>query len=147
MKQLRALCKEERFKEALEQIEAVQQQGYEDASLLVLKALCIQMSEGEAHTLQDAKATLEQAASLQEDGAEAQLELGWYLYNVDDDAKAAHPVFQGAIESLKAQLTSSVIGAVKSIREAESDEAARKFLRDLSDNILDKDALREALED
>ena len=147
MKQIRALCKEERYNEAIQQIDAVQAQGYEDASLLTLKALCIQMGEGSPHTLEDAKAALEKAAALEEGSAEAQLELGWYLYNVDDDAEAAQPAFEKAIELLQAQLTSSVIGAVKAIREARSDDAARKFLRDLGEKLLDQEALKEALEE
>lgn len=143
---LRALAAEEQYAEALREIEAIQQAGFRDAALLVLKGLVIQAGEGGEATLADAKAALLEAAELGENHPEAQIEAGYYALNVDDDAAAARPQFERALESLQGLVVDAVAGMAKSLQETDGDAAAARFLEGAARRVLDPEILKAKLD-
>jgi hypothetical protein len=144
--ELRAAAAAGRAGEALDQIARIEASGYSDASLLVLKAIALQMAGGD-DALEVAGRTLREAAARAEDLPDAHIECGWFVYNVEDDATSAIGHFERAIEALSKQIVSALSGAAKAIREAKSNEEAAKFLRTAADRILDRDALSRALDE
>jgi threonine dehydrogenase-like Zn-dependent dehydrogenase len=144
---LRALMKQEKYDDVLGHIAEIRAAGFHDASLAVIEATAIQLGEGDAHRLEDAKLALEAAVAAEPDHADAAAELGWYRYNLDDDASGARAAFDAALDALRAQVTSVLVGLVRSIREAESDDAAIAFLAQASQRVIDADALLEALKE
>jgi hypothetical protein len=54
--------------------------------------------------------------------------LAWFHFAVEDDAKAAMPLFQRAIRLLTVDLAEAIAGAAGCVGELESEEAARAYL-------------------
>jgi Tfp pilus assembly protein PilF len=135
------------YQQALVLIDRVIDSGYADGELMLLKAACIQLSDGTEHTLDDAEQCLRRAVELAPDSSEAACELGWFLLNVRDAATDALPHFEAAVKKSKADLTSIIVGAVSAKKEATSRAEAARYVETLGDSLLDTEAIIAALED
>ena len=103
---------------------------------LVLLGRSIQVSEhGE---LADARIAFERAIALDESNVGPQLELGWFLYSVENEVGAARPFFERALDKARSQMRESIEGLLHCIVELEGKTAAQKALEILVRELIDK---------
>jgi predicted Zn-dependent protease len=87
------------FAQALTQVDRLLEEWPSNPHLLVLRAELIQLQDTcEGPTLDDVKADLEHAVELDPDSPAPLIELGHFLLAVEDDAEAAVPCFQRAVD-------------------------------------------------
>jgi tetratricopeptide (TPR) repeat protein len=85
------------FAKALALVDRLLKQWPDNPLLLVKRAQLIQLQETEeGPSLEEAKASLERAVGLDEASPAPLIELGFFLFAVEDNAKAALPCFQKA---------------------------------------------------
>ena len=124
---LRKLVDAHRFDECLEEFARVERQRLLLPNELVQKGRCVQLSDSEEGSLQDAEEAFRRALDLDSDYVPALLELGWYYYAVEDDAPTALGFFKRALAVIKEYLKEARQGqeeCLSEIRELEtSDEA------------------------
>ena len=144
---VRELATRGEHQRALAQIDEIVDAGYADGELMLLKAACIQLSDAEDQTLDDAERCLRRAVELAPESSEAECELGWFLLNVRDAAADALPHFEAALTKARADLTSIIVGAVSAKDETTSPTEAAKYLESLGRDLLDSEAIIAALED
>ena len=148
MKQIRTLIASKRYSEALRAIEE-ERSSTTQPYLLVWKAICIQLEDSEEtqYDLSDVEAALQKALEIDEEYVEALLELGWFYYNVLDDARRAQPFFERLLKKCRDLTTEGLIGAARCIAERDSADDAIKFLDDTSQSLIDLEKLDEARRD
>ena len=114
------------YLEALAEVDGLLEISPANPSLLILRAQLIQLQDDEvgAPTLDDARMDLKLAADLDEQSPVALVELGYLLYAMADDAKAASRYFQKAIPLCKDLLKEALIGQAKAFSELERDADA-----------------------
>src|SRR4051794_31636368 len=83
------LWRQRRYDRALIEVNHLLETRRDNARLLVLRAALIQLQEddGETPSLDDARDDLRLAVSLDEKSPESLIDLGYFLYAVDDDPK------------------------------------------------------------
>jgi tetratricopeptide (TPR) repeat protein len=92
------LVEAERFDEALSALSAIEASRILTPWELVLKGRCIQLSSvGETPALGEAERYFLDALKQDGEYVPALLELGWFYYSVEDEAKKALPVFEQAV--------------------------------------------------
>ena len=70
----------------------------------------LQDDEDGSPTLTDAKADLETAVAMDEDSPVALIELGYFVYAIEDDVRTALKHFQKAIPICRSHLKTRIIG-------------------------------------
>jgi len=93
----------------------------------VLKAMCLQLSEA-GGPLEDVNSALQQALLLDDEYVEAHLEMGWFLYAVQDQTKDAQEAFERALHLLGRQ-NSEVIRGLLACAEELAPETNQDALR------------------
>ncbi len=93
-------------------------------ALWCFRSMLIQAGEDDgSYDLEDAKHSLEKALEINPDSQEANEELGWYLYAIEDNSSASEPYFRTAISAGAG--TDAYAGLVKALVElGRLDEAA-----------------------
>jgi tetratricopeptide (TPR) repeat protein len=122
----RRLWREERCDLALNEVERLLKDWPYNPQLLIMRADLIQLQDevdGEP-TSSDAKSDLEMAASLDEDCPTALIELGYFVFAVEDDAKTASKHFQKAIRLCRSLLKDALTGQAKALVELGRDAEA-----------------------
>lgn len=87
---------------ALLEIQELERTAKVSPRLLVLKAMCLQLSK-EDGPLEDVESALQEALSLDDEYVDAYLELGWFLYAVQDQTAQAQAAFDRALHLLRKQ--------------------------------------------
>jgi hypothetical protein len=95
--------------------------------LLVLKARLIQLSDSaDGPSLDDARGALGRAAEMDAGYADAWTEWGFYLLNIQDDAKRAARKFDHAIEANTLALSEAIAGRMAAASDGAVELPARK---------------------
>ena len=97
-------------------------------NLLVLKGRCIQLSECNEYSLEDAKESFYEALKIDEKSIEALIELGWYYNTIENNPKKALSIFNKAMLYSKQVFLDAIEGCAYSINETESVNNAIKFI-------------------
>jgi predicted Zn-dependent protease len=110
---------------ALAEADDLLQYWPDNPRLLVLRGCLIQLQAAEqAPPLKEARATLERAVSLDDESPASLLELGHFLFAVEDDAKSAARAFDKAIQLCKRILKDALLGKAKTLAELRQREQA-----------------------
>jgi hypothetical protein len=83
--------------------------------LLVLKAACLQLSDGTSLT--EVEESLLDAIEMDDEYVDAYIELGWFRLSVEDDAIRAEKTFDKARQLLRKLNTEAVRGALACAKE------------------------------
>jgi tetratricopeptide (TPR) repeat protein len=114
------------YQEALEEVNLLLDQSPDQVPLLVMRAELIQLKdlpEG-GPSLESAKHDLERAISLDESSPIALLEMGHFLFSVEDDADQASEYFLKAISLCRDLLAEALVGHAEVLHEQEKDADA-----------------------
>lgn len=107
-----------RHARALAEVDRLLQLYCDNPHLLVLRGQLIQLQDdGGTPTLEDAKVAFQRAAALDEQSPAALIELGHYVFAVEDDAEAASKHFHKAITLCKALLKEALLGQASALSE------------------------------
>lgn len=105
LKKLESLWKPGRFGKALILVDQLLSEWPDNPLLLVRRAQLIQLQESEdGPSLEEARATLERAADLDEESPRTWIELGFFCFAVEDDAAAAGEWFGKAEQQMSSIL-------------------------------------------
>jgi tetratricopeptide (TPR) repeat protein len=94
---------------------------------------------------EDALALFERVIAEDEHNSAVLIEIGWYYYAVQNDARRARGYFERAFEAAREDLHDAVEGLANCIRELEGDVAVKRALEDLSRRALDSEAVLQNL--
>ncbi|MBI3823039.1 MAG: hypothetical protein HY289_10230 [Planctomycetes bacterium] len=107
-----------RFAQALAEVDRLLTEWPDNPSLLVAQADLIQLQDSEdGVSLEHAKAAYLRAAELDSESPGPLVELGHYLYAIDDEAGAASKAYAKAIRMCKSLLTEALVGQAKALTE------------------------------
>jgi tetratricopeptide (TPR) repeat protein len=125
-----ALRREQRFDLALQDVTRLMELWPDHPRLLVLRAELIQLQGDEEGlpTLDDAKNDLKRAVALDPFSADALIELGYFLYAVEDDAKAAAKYFEKVVHLCVEQFTQALVGHAEALSELGQETKAASSL-------------------
>jgi tetratricopeptide (TPR) repeat protein len=120
---------EGRYDVALEEVDRLLKEWPDNPQLLVMWADLIQLQEQTTGpSLEDAKAAYRRAAELEDEYPAALVELGHYLYTLEDDAKSANKTYEKAIVACRRLLIEALIGRAKALHEIGRFSEARACL-------------------
>ena len=127
---VRRLWREERFAKALAEVDRLLSEWPNSPYLLVMRSDLIRLQDEEdgEPTLDDAKADLKLAVALDEDSPAALIELGYYVFAIEDDAGTAVKHFQKAIRLCRGLLKDALTGQAKALSELGRDVEALECL-------------------
>lgn len=118
---LRELVTSGQYEAAVKFLSEREEGGALSSSELVLKGQCLQLSpKGGAKELEAAESSFNAALSTDPEYVPALLELGWFYYAVEDDAKRALPFFDRAIAVSLEQLKEAIKGKRDCVEELQS---------------------------
>jgi tetratricopeptide (TPR) repeat protein len=115
----RRLWRQGHVDRALSQVERLLEEWPDNPRLLVMRAELTQLQENVegTPTLEDAKSDLIRAAGLDEDSPDPLIELGYFLFAVQDDAKTASRCFDKAVHLCVDLLTQALVGHAQALSE------------------------------
>lgn len=113
------LWEEGRYELALDDVRRLLELSPANPRLLVMRAQLTQLqdTEEEPPTLADAKADLKLASQLDEVSPAPLIELAYFTYAIDDDARGASRLFRGAIARCRELLREALLGQAKALTE------------------------------
>lgn len=116
--------------------------------LLTLKAQCLQTTaEPISASLEEIQKSLEDAIALDEAYFPAYVELAYFQLNVMDNAEAAFPLFEKAIEIINRVATEAILGKARCVAELKSKNEALDCIEQSRKDIIEADRLKEFLID
>jgi len=118
----------EEYERALTRLEELRQAWPGNAQLHVLWASLVQLQEESAHSLDDAKRTLQHALDLDPKSPTAAIELGYFLDNVEDNPQAATKAFAQGIATARQLLIDGLLGQAKALLQLDKHEDALRCL-------------------
>lgn len=142
---LRNFCDDNRYDEAVAEIERAQPTEGCCADLLVWKARCLQL--GERATPEEVEATLRDAIACDEDNASAWSELGWFLLNALDRPEEAENAFTKSLEIRAKENTEVVVGLIRCKKEIAPETDRVGLRQSLLAGLVDAREVDEALSD
>ena len=125
VEQIRARMRAEDFDGCLRSFKRLEQQRPLTPGELVVKSRCFQLASEEMGGLESAEEALRTAIELDEDYIPALIDLGWFHYAIQDDAKKGLSYFVRAEELGKAQVEEARDGKEKCLEELRADEVAQ----------------------
>jgi tetratricopeptide (TPR) repeat protein len=129
-------------------ISEMESKGWLHPELLTLKALCVQTTEEPiSASLEDVRKSLEAAIALDKTYFPAFVELAYFQLNVMDDAEAALPLFEKAIEIINRIATEAILGKARCLAEAKSKEDGFHFVEQARKDIIEPDKMQEFEDD
>lgn len=118
LEKIRRLAAEARYERAFAEAEKLLHEWPDNPQVLVTWANLLQMQEADVGPpLEKAKAALQRAVDLDEQAPLPIIELGQYLFALDDDSKEASKLFARAISLSKRLLTDALICQAKTLIE------------------------------
>jgi predicted Zn-dependent protease len=121
---VRAAERKSDYAKALAALDALIEEVPGNASLLVRRAMLIQLLEEGGPPLGEAKRTLQSALELDEKHPAALIELAQFQFAVEDDAAAATKTFQSAVGACSRLLMEALLGQAKALVETNRREEA-----------------------
>jgi tetratricopeptide (TPR) repeat protein len=117
------------YEAALREVDRLLKEWPDNPRLLVMWADLIQLQDAtNGPSLGEAKSAYQRAAELEGDGSPALVELGHFLYSLDDDAKSANKIFDKAITAYRRLLIEALLGRAKALHEMGRVSEARACL-------------------
>jgi tetratricopeptide (TPR) repeat protein len=114
---------------ALKGVDRLLKDWPDNPQLLVMWADLIQLQEKtEGPSLDDAKAAYRRAVELEEEYPSALVELGHFLYALEDDPRSANKVYEKAIVACRRLLIEALLGKAKALHEIGGISEARACL-------------------
>jgi thioredoxin-like negative regulator of GroEL len=141
--EIRRLCSEGRYTDAVRLIGDLESVGQVSAGLLVQKAMCMQLLE--EGSLEETEETFKTALALEPDSLEALIEYAWYNLNVKDDAAAADELFQRALRLQSRVNTEILTGLLKCRRELTPSVSPEHALAGIRPCLFEESKIREDL--
>jgi hypothetical protein len=123
VKDIRALMQVEDFDGCLRAFQCLEDQRPLTPGDLVVKSRCFQLTPGKAASLERAEECLRAALDLDDEYIPALIELGWFHYAIQDDAKTGLAYFVKAEELGHLQLKEATEGKEKCQLEIREDKA------------------------
>ncbi len=130
-----------KFEEALSLIEQIPE-NFMTSEILILKGLCIQLSENLKYDLKDAELSLKKAIELDSNNLDAKMELGWFYYNVLNESEESYHLFGQALEDIQSKLTELLEGFMKINLESSSYFDAKQFIVNYTNLILQNEKIK-----
>jgi len=126
LSKIRKAISEGRYRSAWIEVNRLLDRNPDQPHLLVIRAELIQLQEDEEGTpgLEVAKQDLQKAISLDENSPAALIELGHFLYSVEDNADLASKYFRKAISLSRGLLEEALIGQAEVLHEQGQDTDA-----------------------
>ncbi len=121
---VQGLMAERRYDIALSQVEELMAQWPGNSQLHILWATIVQLHDAPAHTLDDAKQSLQMAAALDESSPAAPIELGHFLDAVEDNPQAASKAFSDGIRTARRLLIDALLGQARALLQLNKREEA-----------------------
>ncbi len=128
---VRRLWRQDRYDLALVEVDRLLELSPNNPYLLVQRGELIQLQNGdeELPTLEDAKAALVSAVALDPDSPNALIELGYFVYAIEDDAKTAAKHFEKAVKLSADLFAQALVGHAEALSElGQETKAARLIL-------------------
>jgi tetratricopeptide (TPR) repeat protein len=121
--------KEGRYDNALAEVDRLLKEWPDNPQLLVMWADLVQLQEkANGPSLEDAKAAYRRAVELDGECSPGLVELGHFLYALEDDAKSASKTYEKAIVAYRRLLIEVLLGKAKALHEMERVAEARACL-------------------
>ncbi len=119
LEKIRRLCSADHYHQALAEAIRLLKSWPDNPHLLSLWGNLIQLQEDEggSPTLEDAKAALARAVELDPESPTALVELGHFLYAVEDETRAGLKCFAKAIALSRRLLQEGLVGQAKALAE------------------------------
>ena len=117
IKAIRALMADQKYAQALNEVDKLLQEWQDQPALLVLRAELIQLQEKDGPPLEDAAEALKRATTLHEQNGDAWLELGHFQFAVEDNAKAAEKSFAHAVDASRETLIAALLARAAALEE------------------------------
>jgi tetratricopeptide (TPR) repeat protein len=141
--EIRRLCSEGKYTDAVRLIEDLESVGPVSADLLVQKAMCLQLLED--GSLEETEDTFKAALAMKPDSVEALIEYAWYALNVKDDAAAADELFQRALRLQSRVNTEIMTGLLRCRRELTPSVSSEQALAGIRPCLYEESKVREDL--
>jgi tetratricopeptide (TPR) repeat protein len=125
LEKIRELFEDEKYDEAIELIN-ISKSEYRQTihpQLLVLKGMCIQLSENSKYELESAKKAFEDALQIDKDYENAIIELAYYYLNIGNNIREAIKLFKKAMDINKSKLKEITNGLSECAEELEMENA------------------------
>jgi hypothetical protein len=141
---IKQLCSERKYSEALQRIKEIERSGDVTAELLVQKAMCLQMADDNG-TLEEVEQTFETALQLEPESVQALVECGWFQLNVKDQPQCAQVLFSKALELQVSVNTEIVAGLLKCYREVSPENHSERLLTELTHSLIDESKIADGV--
>ncbi len=141
--EIRRLCSEGKYTDAVRLIGDLESAGPISADLLVQKAMCLQLLED--GSLEETEETFKAALAREPDSVEALVEYAWYNLNVKDDAAAADELFQRALHLQSRVNTEILAGLLRCRRELTPSVSPDQALAGIRPCLFEESKIREGL--
>ena len=116
VRNIRNLYWAKQYDAALSYIDSHVPSSYFTEEIVLLKVVCMLLSEDSSISLKGIRQHLEYAIELRQDSYEAYFELGKFCHIMEDDAVSAQPFFEKARQISENNLTNSII-AIRACQE------------------------------
>jgi len=117
IRKIRKLAIAGKYNEALELLETIPKQ-YMTSDMWVKRGIYMQLGDGtDTYSLADAKESFKRAIALNPNNVEAMIELGYFLYAVEDNAIDAKRHFRKAVNLLSKLNNEALSGIKKCVEE------------------------------
>lgn len=142
------LTKQGKYDDLAALISEMESKGCLHPELLNLKALCIQTTEQPISAgLEDVQKSLEEAIALDNTYFPAYVELAYFQLEVMDNAEAALPIFEKAIEVINRIATEAILGKASCVAELKSKQEALQYIEQAKQDIIEADKMEKFLDD
>ena len=119
------------YREALCRVQKLLDEWPDLPGLLVLRAELIQLQDEDGPDLKEVKESLERAMVLDNESVSARVELGHFLFAVEDNARDALKEFRYAATLSRTQLIEALSGQIEALHELGRDQDALGCFKEL----------------
>jgi Flp pilus assembly protein TadD len=142
--EIKHLCSEGRYAEAVQRIKEIERAGDVTAELLVQKAMCLQIVDDDG-ALDEVEQTFETALKLDPESVHALVEFGWFQLNVKDQPQCAKILFRKAFELQVSVNTEIVAGILKCNQEVSPQHDSDSLLTELMHSLIDESKIEDSV--
>jgi tetratricopeptide (TPR) repeat protein len=132
LEKIRRLCDKKQHARAFEETTQLLKHTPDNPQILILWANLLQLQEEEKGPgLEEAKGALQRAVDLDDQSPSAWIELGYYLYALEDDNKAALKCFDEAVALARRLLKEALVGKVKALEDLGRAEEGWQYVEEV----------------